>query len=89
MVSEVSDLPVYCYSLRMAQVFAIPPPRPLQSEDWHTWIYEWKNFELAKGISGKDENVRVARYLVVLGRESYRIYETYYKTGIPPVMTRN
>ena len=61
----------------MAQTFVIPPPRPLEPEDWQTWIDEWHNFELATGISSKEENVRLATFLAVIGKEANRIYKTF------------
>lgn len=54
----------------------IPPPEQLVIEDWQNWKSSWNNYELATGVADKDDKIRVATLLAVIGKEGNRIYRT-------------
>ncbi|KAL9963770.1 hypothetical protein ACROYT_G027310 [Oculina patagonica] len=60
----------------------IPSPLNLtdllhQGENWKSFRREWKFYELAAGIHKKQEEVRVASLLNVIGKEGMDMYDTF------------
>ena len=59
------------------------PPDPLQlskgnsSQNWKRFKQKWNNYELATDIAGKDDQVRVATFLTVIGDEALDVYNAF------------
>ena len=50
---------------------------PNKREAWRSFRQFWDNYEVATGLDQKDDKVRVAVLLTVIGKESVRIYNTF------------
>ena len=64
----------------------IPSPLNLtdrlhQGENWKSFRREWKFYELASGIHKKQEEVRVALLLKVIGKEGMDMYDTFQRAN--------
>lgn len=61
----------------------LSPPEPLQiskgnpSQNWKRFKQKWNNYELAIGISTKDDKIRVATLLTVIGDEALDVYNAF------------
>ena len=59
------------------------PPDPLQlskgnsSQNWKRFKQKWTNYELATGIFRKEDQVRVATFLTVIGDEALDVYNAF------------
>lgn len=67
----------------MAERQFFPPPEPLQlsignsSQNWKRFKQKWSNYELATGVADKDDAIRVATILTVIGDEALDVYNTF------------
>ena len=67
----------------MAERQFFPPPEPLQlsignsSQNWKRFKQKWSNYELATGVAKKDDAIRVATILTVIGDEALDVYNTF------------
>ena len=65
----------------MSTRFKLPDELDINSsnkkEAWRTFKQFWDNYEIATGLQEKDDRVRVAVLLTVIGKESVRIYNTF------------
>ena len=64
-----------------------------KKEAWNEFKQYWTNYEIATGLDKKESKVRVATLLTVIGKESARIYNTFYweneeKTKISKVLEK-
>ena len=61
----------------------IPPPSQLQIHDpnlaivWKKWQSAWNNYELATGVNEKDQKVRIATLLSIIGPDANTIYDGF------------
>ena len=67
----------------MAERQFFPPPEPLQvsignsSQNWKRFKQKWSNYELATGVAAKDDAIRVATILTVIGDEALDVYNAF------------
>ena len=67
----------------MASPLGLPPPEPLKILDgntslkWKKFKQKWTNYEIATGVSEKEEATRVATFLTVIGEEAVDVYNTF------------
>jgi hypothetical protein len=78
----------------------VPVPKQLSlregnvAENWRKFRSSWGNFEIAAGFSKKDDAVRVALLLSVIGEDSVELFETFEwsdpadKAEIDPVLDK-
>jgi hypothetical protein len=63
---------------RILMAYSIPPSEQLRlDEDWQVWKECWQNYELATGVAEKDDKIRVATLLAIIGKEANRVYNTF------------
>jgi uncharacterized lipoprotein YehR (DUF1307 family) len=60
----------------------VPIPKPLSlignvKENWKKFSSAWNNYEIATGYVKKDDKVRVAALLSVVGEEGVELYNTF------------
>jgi len=63
----------------------IPPPKELNlsadsspAASWKKFRIAWNNYELATGLMGKPNEVRLATFLSVIGEEGMDKYQSFY-----------
>ncbi len=67
----------------MASPLGLPPPEPLKILDgntslkWKKFKQKWTNYEIATGVSEKEDATRVATFLTVIGEEAVDVYNTF------------
>ena len=67
----------------MAQRHVLSPPEPLiltqgnVSQNWKRFKQKWGNYEIAIGIATKDDKIRVATLLTVIGDEALDVYNSF------------
>ncbi|UYV76016.1 K02A2.6-like [Cordylochernes scorpioides] len=58
----------------------IPPPEPVNfrgniEENWRYFKSHWRNFSIATGLDNKEDKLKVATLLSIIGKEAYNIFE--------------
>ncbi|UYV79648.1 K02A2.6-like, partial [Cordylochernes scorpioides] len=58
----------------------IPPPEPVNFrgnivENWRYFKSHWRNFSIATGLDNKEDKLKVATLLSIIGKEAYNIFE--------------
>ena len=58
----------------------LPVPESMQvkgnvQENWTYFKEQWQNYLIASGLSEKPDAVKVATFLVILGKECYQVYQ--------------
>ena len=67
----------------MASPLGLPPPEPLKILDgntslkWKKFKQKWTNYEIATGVSEKQDAMRVATFLTVIGEEKLLMFITH------------
>ena len=67
----------------MASPLGLPPPEPLKILDgntslkWKKFKQKWTNYEIATGVSEKQDATRVATFLTVIGEEKLLMFITH------------
>ncbi|CAB4040829.1 Hypothetical predicted protein [Paramuricea clavata] len=67
----------------MAMHFGLIPPQTLDlnsvnvSANWKRFKQRYLNYEIAIGISGKEDATRVATLLTIIGNEAFDVYNTF------------
>ena len=63
---------------------SIPPPKGIDFKDtssveknWKSFRAQWENYEIATGLSEKDEKVRLATFLCTIGPQGLEKYENF------------
>ena len=68
---------------KMASPFGLPPPETLKIPDgntslkWKKFKQKWTNYEIATGVSEKEDATKVATFLTVIGKEAVDVYNTF------------
>ena len=60
----------------MAYHIPVPEPMDMKGDVLNNWSFfraQWENYEVATGLDGNDEKVRLATLLTVMGRECHQI----------------
>ena len=65
----------------MAARSELPVPAPMSIKgdtkgNWKFFRSQYSNYEIATGLDGKDDNIRVATLLTIMGKDCYQIYES-------------
>ncbi len=72
-----------CDYSKMASPLGLPPPEPLKILDgntslkWKKFKRKWTNYEIATGVSEKEDATRVATFLTEIGEEAVDVYNTF------------
>ena len=67
----------------MASPLSFPPPEPLKILEgntplkWKKFEQKWSNYEIATAVSEKEDAMRVATFLTVIGEEAVDVYNTF------------
>jgi hypothetical protein len=61
----------------MSHIANIPPPQNLEPEEWPLWKEQWCNYEIATGLNEKEDKIRVATLLAVIGKDANKLYKTF------------
>ena len=68
----------------MATPLGLPPPEPLKILDgntslkWKKFKQKWTNYEIATGVSEKEDATRVATFLTVIGEEAVVLHVVFH-----------
>ena len=66
---------------------SLKPPQPLNftdgnlSDAWQRWKQKWTLYAKASGVDGKEEDVRCAVFLHVIGEEGVEVFNTFPMTA--------
>ena len=61
----------------MASNLPVPEPMKVSGNVPANWMYfkeQWENYLVASGLSEKDDTVKIATFLVIVGKECYQVY---------------
>ncbi len=58
----------------------LPPPHPMDvkghcATNWQFFKNAWENYEIATELSKKEDKIRVATLLTVMGKDCFQIYQ--------------
>ena len=67
-------------ALRKMASSKLPVPFPMEvkgdlRDNWNFFESQWNNYEVATGLEGKDDKIRAATLLSVVGKDCYRIFQ--------------